>query len=161
MLTPSSATIGKNVNMSKLVIDASTAAKWQLSEESEAGRARDILQDYSTGKVTFLAPRIWHYEIANIFNKAVSTKRLTEEEGQQALQALLTLDIEFVEFPTPVDAYRLARTYQRSVYDSLYLAAAQTNGSPLWTGDRKLYNAVKDRFSFVKWIGDYSLDNHQ
>jgi predicted nucleic acid-binding protein len=139
----------------KLAIDASTAAKWQLSEEPEADRAREMLRDYAAEQVGFVAPKIWHYEIANIINKAVNTRRLTEGEGQQACEALQALDIEFLDWPVPAEAYRLARTYQRSVYDSCYLAAAQINGIELWTGDRELYNAVKNRLSFVKWIGDY------
>lgn len=74
--------------MQKLAIDASTAAKWQLSAEPESESARDMLRDYAAAMVTFVAPRLWHYEIANIFNKAVNARRLTEEEGQQAFMAL-------------------------------------------------------------------------
>src|SRR5215471_12839283 len=99
-----------------------------------------MLRDYAAATVAFVAPAIWHYEVANIVNKAVGTRRLTEEEGSMAFQALQALDIEFVAFPTPAEAYKLARTYQRSVYDSLYLAAAQSHQIDLWTGDRRLYN---------------------
>lgn len=141
--------------MYKLAIDASTAAQWQLSGEPEAEQARHMLRDYAAEKVAFVAPTIWHYEVANIINKAVGTRRLTEEEGYMAFQALQALDIEFVPFPAPAEAYRLARTYRRSVYDSLYLAAAQRHQIDLWTGDRRLYNAVRQSLPFVKWLGDY------
>jgi predicted nucleic acid-binding protein len=144
----------------KLAIDASTAAKWQLSEEPEAERARHMLRDYAAEKVAFVAPTIWHYEVANIVNKAVGTRRLTEEEGYIVFQALQALDVEFIPFPTPDEAYRLARTYRRSVYDSLYLAAAQSHQIDLWTGDRRLYNAVSQSLPFVKWIGDYASPEH-
>ena len=147
--------------MYKLAIDASTAAQWQLSEEPEAERARHMLRDYAAEKVAFVAPTIWHYEVANIVNKAVGTRRLTEEEGYMAFQALQALDIEFAPFPTPSEAYRLARTYRRSVYDSLYLAVAQSKQIDLWTGDRRLYNAVRQSLPFVKWIGDYASLEHQ
>ena len=147
--------------MHKLAIDASTAAKWQLSEEPEAERARHMLHDYAAEKVAFVTPTIWHYEVANIVNKAVGTQRLTEEEGYMAFQALQALDIEFVPFPTPAEAYRLARIYRRSVYDSLYLAAAQSYQIDLWTGDRKLYNAVRQTLPFVKWIGNYAIPERQ
>jgi predicted nucleic acid-binding protein len=141
----------------KLAIDASTAAKWQLSVEPEAQQARHMLRDYAAERIAFVAPAIWHYEIANVMNKAVSTQRLTEMEGQQAFDALLALDIEFVPWPSPAEAYQFARTYQRSVYDSLYLATAEANGLELWTGDRRLYNGVKNQLSFVRWIGDYTV----
>lgn len=147
--------------MSKLVIDASIAAKWELSGELEAEKAIEMLIDYSNGEIDFVAPGIWHYEVANVLNKAVSTQRLTEVEGQDAFDALQALEIEFIEFPSPAEAYGLARRYRRSVYDSLYLAAAEHLGVEFWTGDRKLYNAVKDRLPFVRWIGDYSSDGKE
>lgn len=141
--------------MLKLTIDASTAAKWQLADESEAEQARHMLYDYAAGRVAFVAPIIWHYEVANIMNKAVGTQRLTEEEGAMAFAALQALGIEFIPLPHPAEAYRLTRLYRRSVYDSLYLAVAQQHQMDLWTGDRRLYHAVRQRLPFVKWIGDY------
>lgn len=141
--------------MTSIVIDASTAAKWQLSAEPEADRARDMLQDYAAGKIAFVAPKVWHYEIANIFNKAIGTRRITEGEGREAFTLLQALGIEFFDWSSPADAYQLARTYRRSVYDSLYLAAAESRQLAFWTGDRKLYNGVKDRLAFVRWVGDY------
>lgn len=142
--------------MQKLAIDASTAAKWQLSEEPEAHQARHMLRDYAAERIAFVAPEIWQYEIANVMTKAVSARRLTEVEGQQAFDALQALDIEFITWPSPAEAYQFARTYQRSVDDSLYLATAQTHGLELWTGDRRLYNGVKNQLSFVRWIGNYT-----
>jgi len=139
----------------RIVIDASTAAKWQLSDETDSVPALDMLQDYIAGTIEFVAPRIWSYEIANVMNKAVSIGRLTETEGREAFEILHLLDIEFLDFPSPSEAYRLARTYQRSVYDSLYLTAAYTQNLDFWTGDRRLYNAVKERLPCVRWIGDY------
>jgi predicted nucleic acid-binding protein len=147
--------------VSKLVIDASIAAKWELSDEPESEKAIEMLIDYSNSEIDFAAPGIWHYEVANVLNKAVSTQRLTEVEGQNAFDALQALEIEFIQFPSPAEAYRFARRYRRSVYDSLYLASAEQLGVEFWTGDRKLYNAVRDRLPFVRWIGDYSSDDRE
>ena len=141
--------------MPRIVIDASISVKWQLSDETDTVPALDMLHDYIAGTIAFVAPRIWPYEISNIMNKAVSIGRLTETEGREAFEILHMLDIEFLDFPSPADAYQLARTYQRSVYDSFYLAAAHMHNLDLWTGDRRLYNAVKERLPFVRWIGDY------
>ena len=40
-------------------------------------------------------------------------------------------------------------------YDSHYLALAAILGLEFWTGDERLYNTVKHRLPWVKWLGDY------
>jgi predicted nucleic acid-binding protein len=66
-----------------------------------------------------------------------------------------TADMSLEPLPPPKRAYTLARKYRRSVYDSLYLDLAEPRRCESWTGDRKLYNAVKAQLPFVRWIGDY------
>ncbi len=46
--------------------------------------------------------------------------------------------------------------YERSAYDGAYLALAEEAGNKLVTGDRHLYNAVKDHLPWVLWIEDYA-----
>jgi len=141
--------------MRDLVIDASVAVKWISPGEPSSDRATLMLMDYRRGQVSFLVPLFWQYEIANSINKAVERGRLSEAEGNDALEALLSLDVRFEPFPPPRTSYSLARRFQRSVYDSLYLEVAERCGCEFWTGDLKLYNAGKDRHAFVRWIGDY------
>ena len=114
-----------------------------------------MLDDYADGTLDFVAPRFFLFEVANVLNKAVSIGRLTEAAGCEALDMVQNLEISLVEFPSAAEAYQLARRYRRSVYDSLYLASAERLDLELWTGDRKLYNGVRDQLSFVRWIGDY------
>lgn len=53
-------------------------------------------------------------------------------------------------------AWELAQRFNRpTTYDSHYLALAEMLGCALWTGDRRLYNVVKDELPWVKWLGDY------
>jgi predicted nucleic acid-binding protein len=40
-------------------------------------------------------------------------------------------------------------------YDAAYLALAEHEGIPFVTGDKQLYNAVKGRLPWVRWVGDY------
>lgn len=47
------------------------------------------------------------------------------------------------------------RYFHDSSHNSLYLTAAHTRNIDFWTGDRRLYHAVKDRLPVVCWIGDY------
>ena len=47
----------------------------------------------------------------------------------------------------------LARRYNRSAYDVAYLALAEATGQPLITGDRRLYQAVRNELGWVRWLG--------
>jgi hypothetical protein len=52
----------------------------------------------------------------------------------------------------------LSGQYQRSAYDSAYLALAQWQSVWFVTGDKRLFNAVGYVLSWVKWLGDYQFD---
>lgn len=142
--------------MPDLVIDASVAIKWINSEEPAAEQAAAMLTDYRRGMISFLAPTFWQFEIANSINKAVERGLLTETEGHDALALLLALDMSFDPFPPPQAAYALARRFQRSIYDSLYLGLAEHRGCEFWTADLRLYNATRTRCAFIRWIEDYT-----
>ncbi|MBW2664528.1 MAG: type II toxin-antitoxin system VapC family toxin [Deltaproteobacteria bacterium] len=47
----------------------------------------------------------------------------------------------------------LARSFTRSVYDALYLSVAEERNFDFVTGDKRLYNSVKEKLKWVKWIG--------
>ena len=50
----------------------------------------------------------------------------------------------------PESAWKLVRRFNRpTVYDAFYLALAQEEGCPFWTGDKRLYYTVKRQ---LKWI---------
>jgi len=40
-------------------------------------------------------------------------------------------------------------------YDSAYLTLAQAQKAPLVTADKKLYNALKDKFDYLLWVEDF------
>ena len=141
--------------MYKLVVDASIVIKWLNPHELLADKANLIRKDYENGLISLRVTVFWDYEVTNGINKAVVRCHLSEEEGKDALALLLALRAEKEPLPSPKESYILARKYKRSVYDSWYLYIAEETGCEFWTADRKLYNAVKNNLSFVKWIEDY------
>ena len=141
--------------MPRLVLDASIAVKWLNPHEPLADKANLIRDDYEQGQVSLLVPTFWEYEVANGLNKAVARGHLSEEEGREAIALLLALPAQKEPLPAPQESYALARRYHRSVYDSWYLYLAETTGCEFWTADQKLYNALKDIFSWVRWLADY------
>lgn len=53
-------------------------------------------------------------------------------------------------------AWEIAQAWERSFYDSLYLALSAALDCPLVTADRKLYNALQGRSSGLDlvWVAD-------
>ena len=51
-------------------------------------------------------------------------------------------------------AWSLASGFDRSFYDSLYLALAASQSCSMVTADRRLWNAVGSALPFLVWIED-------
>ena len=50
--------------------------------------------------------------------------------------------------------YELATAYNRpTAYDAQYLALAERLDCTFWTADERLFNAVKDQFTDIRWLG--------
>lgn len=144
------------------VVDASVALKWQFQDEEATDEAIDLLSDFVEGKVQLIAPTLFSYEIVSAVNVAINRKRITEPDGYRAIRYLTSLDIELRGFAELIEStFHLARQYGRSPYDCAYIALAEREQCDLITGDRRLFNAIRNHFSWVRWIGDYIAENHQ
>jgi predicted nucleic acid-binding protein len=42
-----------------------------------------------------------------------------------------------------------------AAYDAHYLALAEQQNCEYWTADTRLWNTVKGRLSWIRWLGDY------
>jgi len=138
-----------------VVIDASVVLKGFFPDEEGHAEAQAIIRAYVQEEIEFLAPTLLPYEVTNAILQAVRRDRITLGKGQEILSVF-----QGVGIPTAVVSWQraleLARTYDRSAYDGAYLALAEETGSKLVTGDRRLYNAVKDHLPWVLWIEDYA-----
>ena len=138
--------------MTKLVVDASVAIKWFVPEPLSA-EARRILDDYQAGTLTLIAPDLINAEVGNIVWKKQAFQGLDADDARTVIDEFRKLAI--VLTPTGdllADAYGLAVTHRRSVYDSLYLALSIREGSQFVTADERLVNAVSSLLSMVIWL---------
>jgi predicted nucleic acid-binding protein len=141
--------------VSVFVVDASVAIKWLLPSEREPLHAEALswLDRHMNGEVKFVVPDLFWAEIGNFLWKSIRYARLTAAIAQTALDELKGRGLEAVPCSSLVDAaLEIAVAYQRSAYDSFYVALALQTKTELITADEKLANALATHLP-VKWLG--------
>jgi predicted nucleic acid-binding protein len=141
--------------MSLLVIDASVAAKWFLPERDETlvEEAWQLLGRYAKGQTRFVVPDLFWAEFGNILWKAVRRGRCTRQAAETGLESMRSRGLPTVSSSTLIEAaFAIASAFDRTVYDSLYIALAVDCKGQFITADEKLANAVAAHLP-VKWLG--------
>lgn len=140
--------------MNLLVIDSSVAVKWIFpAGETLVDQAVDLLERYAAGEVRFVVPDLFWAELANILWKAVRTGRVTRKTAEAGLAATISRGLPTVSsLQLAGRALTIATTFDRTAYDSLYIALAEDSSGLLVTADEKLANAVGARLP-VMWLG--------
>lgn len=142
--------------MTKLVVDASVVIKWFVPEPLSL-EARRILDGYRAGALNLAAPDLLNAELGNIVWKKQAYQGLDGDDARAVIDGFRNLVIAFT--PTAdllADAYNLAITHRRTVYDSLYLALTIQEECQFVTADERLANAVGSSLPTVVWLGNWS-----
>ena len=139
--------------MTDVVLDASVAAKWAFPGEDLAQQADDLVEDYGRAKLRFLVPDIFWAELGNVAWKGVRLSKWSRSFAEQAIAEMAGRHLPTVPSRALLpEALAIACEYDRTLYDSLYVALANTTNSLLITADRKLANALAGSFA-VRWLG--------
>jgi predicted nucleic acid-binding protein len=141
--------------VSLIVVDASVAAKWFLPAAGEtlADEARGLLHRYASGQIRLIVPDVFWAEFANILWKAARQGRWTKDAADTAIAAMKDRNLPTVPSLALLEAaFTIAITFQRSVYDSLYVALAISSKAELLTADEKLARVLAPPLP-VKWLG--------
>ncbi|MGB3309693.1 MAG: type II toxin-antitoxin system VapC family toxin [Nodosilinea sp.] len=142
--------------MTKVVVDSSVAVKWFIPQ-IHSDKARQILSAYQEGELDLLAPDLIYAEVGNIVWKLNRFQELSEQDAGNALKAFQLVDVSITPSSLLLnDAYHFAKEYQRTVYDSLYIALSLWHQCPFVTGDRKLVNAVNPMVPNIVAIENWS-----
>ena len=121
-----------------LVIDASVACKW-FFEEDLSTEARALAGSHTS----FIAPDMILVECANAAWRRVLSREIPRNQGEAFLKALPP----WFESLVPTDrlhetAFQMACTLSHPVYDCLYLALAEREGTRLITADQSFVERV-------------------
>ena len=142
--------------MSLVVVDATTAAKWSLKDETLVEEAVALLNRYGRREIQFIVPDLFWAEFGNILWKAVRRGRCTRAGAEVNLAAVKDLNLTTVPSVGVIElAFKIATCFDRTVYDSLYVALAVEAHAQMVTADEKLANAVAAHLP-VKWLGALS-----
>lgn len=143
--------------MKTVVVDASVAAKWFLPRTGETltSEAEEVLQSYTAGELRLLVPDLFWAELANIFRKAVRQGRWARAAAETAFVTVRSRSIPTIPTRTLLeDAFAIALTFDRSVYDCLYVSLATVSKCELVTADERLANTLAAHLP-VKWLGSF------
>lgn len=137
--------------MTRLVIDASVAVKWVVPEEHSEAAHRLLREERD-----LRSPDLLWAEAGNILWKKWRRDELTSQEAGEILVDLRRFPLQiFPAAPLCDLAWDIAQRFDRSFYDSLYLALSVRDSCPLVTADRRLYNALETTPDFdLVWISD-------
>ncbi len=141
--------------MSLVVVDASVAAKWFLPAKGETliEEAFRLLRQYTKGEVRLVVPDLFWAELGNLLWRAMRQGRCTKATAESALASLKDRKLPTVSTLALLDlALGIATAFDRTVYDSLYVALALHSKAQLVTADERLANALAAQLP-VKSLG--------
>jgi predicted nucleic acid-binding protein len=143
-----------NVTSNSVVVDASLLIKLLVAEELSQ-EARRLQDGWANSGIERFAPSLVDYEIVSALNRKFVAGSLSADEVDSAIELALQDSIKIIDSnDLHRDALRLARRLGlRSTYDAHYLALADDLDCEFWTADERLYNAVRERFPLIRWLG--------
>lgn len=122
-----------------IVVDASVAVKWLVEEEGHQ-LALNLLEQ----NLAVIAPDLIFSETANVLWKKLRRGEVTPEQAERGCRALPGFFEGVVPTASLVEnALALARRFDHPVYDCVYLACAQQQGTKLVTADQKFVAHLK------------------
>jgi len=137
--------------MKRLVLDASVLLKL-FFEESHSDAAHALVRRAER----LLAPDLIWAEAANVVWKRLRAGALDNDVAARLLAEMRRVPIETQPAHALVtDALDIAIAFDRTVYDSLYLALAVRSRSIMATADKRLVNALTGTplAKRVRWVG--------
>jgi len=118
-----------------------------------------LFKEWNIEKRNLFAPEWWRSEVIAIFRKHVFHKLITSKEAHQAVKDLESLEVTTLPIDTLLYHNALdwaEKIGQSKIYDSVYLALAESLNAEFWTADQRLLNSARAvKINWVKWIGEF------
>jgi len=148
------------MNNNIVVVDASLALKWVISEQ-DTDKAEHLLKYWGDAGTEIVVPALFIYEVTNIIYRKTVTKELLLDEALLILTKIFSMGMridfslhEYISTRAMMQAHRFGLP---AAYDAHYLALSMNKDCEFWTADKRLWNAVKGKLAWVSWLEDYEI----
>lgn len=123
-----------------IVLDASVAIKWFV-DESDSGKAREILYQLRDDPKGFLVPELFFVEMLSVLSRLIASLPLLEE----LMSSLEQLGLARIAHGHEIlmKACEFTRTYSLSAYDALYGATADLTNATWVTADKQAHEKIE------------------
>ena len=142
----------------EVCVDASLAIK-VVVPEAGSDKADALFDQWAGEEIQLIAPVFFEVETDSILRQKVSLRReLTADQAQRAFASLRALPIKTTAF-SGAKRTGLGNRSRVSIPYRLRRHVSRAGGigqCEFWTADEKLFKQVRDRLTFVQWLGDYS-----
>ena len=119
-----------------IIVDASVAVKWVVSEVGSAEAAALLRQPLG-------APALWLSEASNALWAKVMRRQLTPEEARGQAADLAEAPLASIALPGLLPAaMRMALELEHPIYDCFYLSAAVQKDTHVVTADQRFFTKV-------------------
>jgi predicted nucleic acid-binding protein len=137
-------------------VDASLAVKW-LVEEKDSKRAAALGGFWRDQGTKPVAPHLMAIEVANALHRRVARGELSVATAARLVENLLTSGVELRETSS---LYRRTlelalQLRQGAVYNSHYLALAESLNCDLWTADERFFRAAVALTPNIHQLGEF------
>jgi len=133
----------------KYVIDTSVDIKTYV-QEHDSGKAVRVRNEYHQGVHQIIAPDIFPTEMCNVLMILERAGKIKPGEANLFFRHFLSeIPPLFAAVPLLPRALDLAKRFQQTIYDCLYVALAERENYELVTADDKLVKAVRSALPFV------------
>lgn len=141
-----------------MILDASVAAKWFLSDEDMIVEARSLRDALISERIRLAAPPTIWTEVGNGIVRAARRRLLDASDAlalaDQARELSRLIDVVRVDM---AEIVRTALSVGIGAYDAEYLAAALQQESSVITADQGMLELGRAHGYDVVWLGDVTL----
>ena len=135
------------------MVDSSLVFKWIVKEE-DSELADALAGQWFADQIPVLAPSLLLFELTNALFQQVKDGDLDIEAADMAVKRILSLPVQIVE-----SDHLIRRTLelasllgQGAIYDSLFLALAESLDCDLWTADGRFFRAAEPHTSHIQHL---------